>query len=186
MKYYLYPLYKLHTQIKWEYDKFFFNRWFRESYSSLLSNKNRTNNPEDADFFIVPITLKCLSFVGINDIQLEEYLNNLPYWNNGINHVVFDLRDTPYTFYTNKNVTVFKSAFSIDYYNKTKDISIPQFPRYQFNKEMLNQYTLNKDKLISFKGHPRKGHNPIRDELFKMNDDNDLYVKEFSNNPNDF
>ena len=51
---------------------------------------------------------------------------------------------------------------------------------------MLNQYTLNKDKLISFKGHPRKGHNPIRDELFKMNDDNDLYVKEFSNNPNDF
>ena len=184
MKFYLYPLQKINIGIKWDYDKFFFNRWFKESYTALLNHPDRTDNPEDASFYVVSFTLMCLSFVGYNKQDLESRLRNLPYWNNGKNNVVFDFTDLPNTFYSNKNVSVFKSAFSVEHYNPKKDVSIPQFPRYRFNKEMYQKY--KKDKLISFKGHPRKGHNPIRDKLFEMNDNNELLIKEFSNNPNDF
>jgi len=184
MIFYLYPLEKINTAIKWDYDKFFFNRWFQESYKSLLNNPNRTDDPKEAQFYVVPSTLICLSFVGFNKNNINNRLKNLPYWNNGKNHVVFDFTDLPNTFYSNKNVSVFKSAFSIEYYNPKKDVSIPQFPRYRFTKEMVQKY--KKDKLITFKGHPRKGHNPIRDKLFEMNGNKDLIVKEFSNNPNDF
>ena len=183
MKFYLYPLQKINIRIKWDYDKFFFNRWLKESYTTLLKHPDRTDNVKEARFYIVSFTLICLSFVGFNKNNIENRLKNLPYWNNGKNHVVFDFTDLPNTFYSNKNVSVFKSAFSIEYYNPKKDVSIPQFPRYRFSKEIVQQY--KKDKLVTFKGHPRKGYNPIRDKLFEMND-NELIIKEFSNNPKDF
>ena len=184
MKFYLYPNKKINYKIKWDYDKFFFDRWFKESYSALLKHSNRTDSPKEADFFVVSFTLICLSFVAVDRIQLNKELQNLPYWNNGKNHIVFDLTDSPNTFYNNKNLSIFKSAFSIEYFDKIKDVSIPQFPRYRFTDELLSKY--EKNKLVSFKGHPRKSHNTIRNKLFDMNDDNELFVKEFSNDPNDF
>lgn len=186
MKYYLYPLQKINIRIKWGYDKFFFQRWYKESYSTLRKHPSRTSNPEEASFYIVPFTLLCLSFIGFDKSEIEHKLLQLPYWNNGKNHIVFDFTDLENTFYSNKNVSVFKSAFSVEYYDPKKDVSMPQFPRYRFSSEMINTYAKEKTKLISFKGHPRKGYNPIRDKLFKMNDDKELIVKEFSNNPNDF
>lgn len=184
MKFYLYPMEKINIQIKWNYDKFFFNRWLNEAYISLLKNPNRTKDPSKADFFIVSFTLICLSFVKFDKNNIEYLLNNLPYWNNGINHIVFDLTDSEKTFYSNKNLSIFKSAFSIDYYNKHKDISLPQFPRYRFNEDLINKY--EKNVLISFKGHPRKNFNSIRNKLFKMNNNQNIIIKEFSNNPNEF
>jgi len=186
MKFYLYSLQNLNVRTKWDYDKFFFNRWIRESYKALLENPNRTDDPKEAQFYVVSFTLICLSFVGFNQNDLENRLQQLPYWNDGKKHVVFDFTDLPNTFYSNKNVSVFKSAFSKQYYNPNKDVSIPQFPRYRFSKELIKQYCGNKIILASFKGHPRKGHNPIRDKLFKMNDNKELVIKEFSNNPKDF
>ena len=184
MKFYLYPNKKINYRIKWSYDNFFLERWFKESYLTLLKHPDRTDNPNEAEFFVVSFTLICLSFVAVDRIQLNNELENLPYWNNGSNHIVFDLTDSPNTFYNNKNLSIFKSAFSIDHFDPKKDVSIPQFPRYRFTDELFCKY--EKDKLVSFKGHPRKGHNPIRDKLFEMNDDNELFVKAFSNNPNDF
>lgn len=184
MKFYLYPNKKINYKIKWSYDKFFFERWFKESYLTLLKHPNRTDNPKEADFFVVSFTLICLSFVAVDRIQLNNEILNLEYLNDGRNHIVFDLTDSPNTFYNNKNLSIFKSAFSIDHFDLKKDVSIPQFPRYRFTDELISKY--EKNKLVSFKGHPRKGHNPIRDKLFDMNDDNELFVKEFSNNPDDF
>lgn len=184
MKYYLYPLQKLKNKIKWDYDKFFYERWLNESYTCLLNNSNRVDNPKDADFYIVSFTLGCLSFVNFDKDVVEKKLKQLPYWNNGINHIIFDFSDSSECYCLNKNVSVFKSAFSIEHYNQNKDISLPQFPRYRFTDELLSKY--KKNKLVSFKGHPRKGHNPIRDKLFDMNDDNQIFIKPFSNNPNDF
>jgi len=186
MKYYLYPSQQINIGIKWDYDKFFFQRWYKEAYTSLLKNPDRTNDTEKADFYIVSFTLICLSFVGFNKQDLEYRLSQLPYWNNGQRHIVFDFTDSPNTFYSNKNVSVFKSAFSVEHYNPKKHISIPQFPRYRFPEAIINKYSKDKNKLVSFKGHPRKAHNPIRDKLFEMNDNKELIVKEFSNNPNDF
>lgn len=186
MKFYLYPLQKIDYRIKWAYDQFFYKRWYKEAYSALLQHPERTNDPNLADFYVVSFTLMCLSFVGFNKQDLENRLTQLPYWNEGHKHVVFDFTDLPKTFYSNSNVSVFKSAFSVKNYDPTKDVSIPQFPRYRFTTEMVNEYAQHKNKLLSFKGHPRKGHNPIRDLLFEMNDDTELYVQEFSNNPKDF
>tara|TARA_B110000977_G_scaffold76840_1_gene103676 strand:+ start:2906 stop:3853 length:948 start_codon:yes stop_codon:yes gene_type:complete len=186
MKFYLYPKTTINYNINWNYDNFFFERWYEEAYTSLLNNPNRTDNHEEADFYVVSFTLICLSFVEFNRFELEHNLYQLPYWNNGIKHVVFDFTDLPFTFYRNKNLSIFKSAFSVQYYDQNKDISIPQFPRYRFPEETIKKYSLNKNKLVSFKGHPRKGDNPIRDKLFEMNDNKELIIKKFSNNPNDF
>lgn len=184
MKFYLYPETKINYIIKWDYDIFFCERWYKEAYNALLNNPNRIDNPEKADFYVVPFTLYCLSFVGFNKKEINYKLSQLQYWNNGKKHIVFDFTDLPKTFYINKNVSVFKSAFSKKYYDCVKDVSIPQFPRYRFSEEIIKKY--NKQKLISFKGHPRKGHNPIRDKLFRMNDNKELFIQKFSNNPKDF
>ena len=186
MQFYLYPLQKINYRIKWDYDKFFFERWLNEAYTALLEHPQRTDNPKQASFFVVSFTLICLSFIGFNKNELEEKMHNLPYWNEGNKHIVFDLTDFPYSFYTNKNVSVFKSAFSKKYYNKYKDVSIPQFPRYHFSDQLINNYTCNKSILFSFKGHPRTGHNPLRAILFSINNDDDCIIKAFSNNPSDF
>lgn len=52
MKFYLYPNKKINYKIKWDYDKFFFDRWFKESYSALLKHSNRTDSPKEADLNI--------------------------------------------------------------------------------------------------------------------------------------
>jgi len=188
-RYYLYPLEQLQIRIKWDYDKFFFSRWLKEAYGALLNNSQRTDDPKEANFFVIPFTLACLSFVGFNMEEIEYKFSQLPFWDNGKNHVVFDFTDAPSTIYRNTNLIVCKSAFSTDHYNSKIHISIPQFPRYCFTEDFIKEYKLLKlfpSKLISFKGHPRAGHNLIRDQLFTMNDDKELFIKPFSNNPNDF
>lgn len=186
MKFYLYPFTNIPHKIKWSYDKFFFNRWIKESILALTHNELRVDNPEDADFFIVSFTLMFLSFVSFNKNRVENELKKLKYWNNGHNHIVFDLTDLPHTFYDNKNLIVFKSAFSNKNYRKTKHVSIPQFPRYSFNEQFLKKYCYEKNKLVCFKGNPRTGKNFIRDKLFLMNDNKNFFIKEFNNDPNDF
>ena len=186
MKFYLYPFTNIPHKIKWGYDKFFFNRWIKETLLALTHHELRVDNPEEADFFIVSFTLICLSFVGFNRKNIELNLKKLKYYNNGHNHIVFDLTDQSHTFYSNKNLIIFKSAFSNKNYRKTKDVSIPQFPRYSFNKQFLKKYCYEKNKLICFKGNPRTGQNFIRDKLFLMDDNKDFFIKKFNNNPNDF
>ena len=59
--FYLYPMDEIKINIKWDYDKFFYERWINEAYNALLENPYKTNNPNEADFFVVSFTLKCLS-----------------------------------------------------------------------------------------------------------------------------
>lgn len=163
--FYLYPMDEIKINIKWDYDKFFYERWINEAYNALLENPYKTNNPNEAKFFIVSFTLKCLSFVRFSKTEIEEKLEKLPYWNEGKNHVVFDFTDLPKTFHKNKNLSIFKSAFSIHNYNPKKDISIPQFPRYQ-----LNYSNKNKTILASFKGSINR--HPIRKKLLYSSNKN--------------
>ena len=74
MKFYLYPFTNIPHKIKWGYDKFFFNRWIKESILALTHHELRDDNPEDADFFIVSFTLMFLSFVSFNP-RLSGLLN---------------------------------------------------------------------------------------------------------------
>ena len=184
MKFYLYPMKKIPIRIKWDYDKYFYKKWVLDSYNSLLLNEHRTNEPNKADFFIVSFTLQCLSFVGFNSEYIHKQLQQLPYWNNGNNHIVFDLTDSSKSFYKNKNLSIFKSAFSSIYYNSVKDVSIPQFPRYLLSDKLISNY--KKDKLVTFKGNLRPTFNKIRSKLLELNNDTDIIVKSFSNDPTEF
>ena len=46
--FYLYPMDNLKINIKWNYDKFFYERWIKEAYNALLENPFRTDNPDEA------------------------------------------------------------------------------------------------------------------------------------------
>jgi glucuronyl/N-acetylglucosaminyl transferase EXT1 len=190
MLFYIYDInsVKIKTRIKWDYDIFFHNRFVKEAYNAFLQHPNRTKNPEHADIFIVSFTLNCLSFVGFNIKEIRDKLLKLSYLNLKP-HVVFDFTDLSKSIYDDINKTnlfICKSAFSKKYYKKNEDfhISIPQFPRYCFNN--FNIPRNFKNKLLSFKGHPRNSTNIIRTKLFNMNDNKEIYTKTFSNNPDDF
>ena len=97
--------------------------------------------------------------------MLGNKLSQLPYWNNGINHIVFDFTDLPNTFYSNKNGSIFKSAFSVEHYNPKKDVSIPQFPRYRFPEEIINKKS---DVVPAFLRSTKHLTNEDWDELSKV------------------
>ena len=134
MKFFLYPFEPVRVRFKWDYDEFFCRRWCREAYQSLSRHPDRVSAHEDADFFVVSFTLMCLSFVGFDRQEINLRLKRLPYWNQGKNHIVFDLTDQPYSFYCHPNVSIFKSAYHKRYYRPDTDVSIPQFPRHEFTK----------------------------------------------------
>ncbi len=111
VKFYVYPLPQIPIRCKWDYDYFFAKRWITEAYQALLKYPNTVSNPDEADFFVVSFTLASLSFVYVNPLEINKLLLQLPYWNDGKKHIVFDFTDSPYPIYNNKNLSIFKSAF---------------------------------------------------------------------------
>lgn len=169
MKFYLYEEFDFQINIKWDYDNFFLKRWYDAVYHFLLSHKNKTQNPDEADYFIITPTLKVMSFTGFDLKLLKNYILKLPYLNKG-KHIVFDFSDYTIPLFNSlhNNIVHFKSAFCLNTYRPKLDINLPQFQRYFLNYDIP---TIKNRKIIaSFRGAPRLNSCKIRKELFKLND----------------
>ena len=169
MKFYLYEFDDLPVRIKWDYDKFFYNRWCQEAYAALISHPDRVDSEDDADVFVITQTLRTVSFAGIAWSQfLPGHLASKPAWHAGKKHIIFDIKDSPTPMWDDPRMIVCKTAFHEKYFNPAKHISIPQFPRQRFT-EVIKPVS-ERGHLVGFKGHPRSRCTNLRTRLFKLHD----------------
>lgn len=180
--FYLYDdLLDLKIHIRWDYDKFFFQRWIDQSFSFFRQHPRRTLDPLQADYFIVSTTLKTLPFIHLDYTQLTTYIKNLPYLNKGP-HIIFDLRDTPLSLFQHPHIYIFKTAFSSHTY-RPLDLAFPQFPRYLLSHE--DYLPINQRPIIaSFQGS-RRPSSETRNKLFELKEKDFVYLEVDTHKAND-
>lgn len=167
--FYAYDFGQIAVRFRWEYDRFFGERWCREALAALRAHAERTDDPRDAAFFVVPATLRCLSFAAIDEEALARHIDRLPFRTTGKPHVYFDLKDSPRPHFQGSQAIVCKSAFHERYYDPEAGLPIPQFPRYRFDRPLLP--ASGRRHLAGFKGNPRRQHGDLRARLLALNDD---------------
>jgi glucuronyl/N-acetylglucosaminyl transferase EXT1 len=108
---------------------------YREILSAFRESKYFTSNPDEACIFVLSIdTLDrdILSTAYVHNIQ--EKIRGLPLWNNGENHVVFNLYAGTWPDYFEEDLgfdigkaILAKASFSYTHYRPGYDISLPLF-----------------------------------------------------------
>lgn len=168
--FYLYEFGDYPARFRWDYDRFFYERWCREASDALQTHSARTMVPEEADFFIISATLRCVPFAKLEPDAIRAMCRDLRHLGCGRKHLAFDLRDDPRPLFQGQDMIVCKSAFHRDYYRPESGISIPQFPRYHFTQPFLP--ATQRKYLASFKGNVRANCGGLRRRLLSLHDEN--------------
>ena len=175
MKFFIYPLEQIEIEKLSPVHFYFFNLWVNKSYLTLCNHQHRTENPNDADYFIVSFTLYTFKFVKYNLEMMNQKINNLKYLNSKKPHIVFDFSNENKPLFNNPDLYYFKTSCNKDNHDYQKHISIQLFPLYMFTDEDLEE---PEDRLVlaSFRGDLK---NKLRQELTKYNSV-DLIIKDES------
>lgn len=173
--FFVYDFGQIPARFRWEYDRFFYERWCREALAALLAHPERTDAPERADFFVIASTLRCVSFAAVDRSALQDHMASLPYVRSGKPHVVFDLTDSPQPIFREPHLIVCKSAFHERYYDPAMGMSIPQFPRYRFDRPIPP--ARGRRHLAGFKGNPRSQYGDLRQRLLALDDGDRLVIR---------
>ncbi|ODN03332.1 Exostosin-1 [Orchesella cincta] len=156
LKVYVYPLDKF-VPISSTYEKIL-NR--------IMSSHYYTNDPDEACLFVLSIdTLDRdeLSHDYVRNVATR--LKKLPYWNNGENHIVFNLyagtwpsyNETELGFNVGKAILA-KASMSVEQFRPNFDISLPLFHPSHPDKgddlgtAVFNEFPTHKQHVIAFKG----------------------------------
>lgn len=139
---------------------------YQKIVTAITESRYYTTDPEEACLFVLGIdTLD-------RDTLSEDYVRNVPprlsrlkYWNNGINHIIFNLYSGTWPDYSEDSLgfdpgyaILAKASMSIQQLRKNFDISIPlfhkQFPLRSGNTGLVtsNNFPANKKYLLAFKG----------------------------------
>ena len=175
-RFFAYPFSKAKARFRWDYDRFFYNRWCDEAGAALKNHPWRTDNPNEAHFFVVTDTLRWLPFAGIDHASfLADAL--LIHRNTGKPHVIFDFSDHPMPVIDMPDgMIICKSAWHEAFYEPQHHVAIPQFPRYRFQDPTIIKAT-NRRYLAGFKGNPRPECADVRNELLTMDDNKRIMIK---------
>ncbi|KAG8195978.1 hypothetical protein JTE90_028952 [Oedothorax gibbosus] len=130
LKIYIYPIYKYedHNGIPTSVP---ISRQFREILDTIYRSKYYVSDPKQACLFVPSLDL-----LNQNNIRLKEtsqVLATLPYWNEGINHLLFNILPgsvpdyNPVLEVDSQKAMIAGGGFSTWTYRKTHDISIPVF-----------------------------------------------------------
>ena len=142
------------------------------SYGKILdrirNSHYHTNNPEDACLFVPPVDtmdrdeLQTEGFVK----NLQSRLSRLPHWNEGQNHLIFNLYsgtykndylETDLSFNSNRAILA-KASLSDEHYRPGFDVSLPLFgPNHQARGSdaivsLSNPFPVSKKHTLVFKG----------------------------------
>lgn len=127
---YLYPLAK-HVDMNGDSLTPAVSKEFYELYATIADSKYYTDDPKSACVFIPPIDILNQNNLKIREVS--QILYNLPYWNQGSNHLLFNIiAGTPPDFNTVIDVSHDKAmvaggGFSHWTYRPEFDISIPVY-----------------------------------------------------------
>ncbi|KAF5285697.1 hypothetical protein FQA39_LY16503 [Lamprigera yunnana] len=166
------------------------------SYQKLLGvleeSRYYTNDPNKACLFILSLdTLDRdrLSSDYVRNLQLR--IQRLPYWNNGQNHVIFNLYSGTWPDYSENGLDfdpgmsiLAKASVSMNNMRPGFDISIPLFHKKHPEKGgepgfvVSNNFPLNKSYLLAFKGK-RYVHgigSETRNALFHLHNEQDIVM----------
>jgi len=177
--FFAYDFGKIESRFSWEYDRFFWNRWCAESLEALRVHPQRTEDPAEAQFFVVTSTLSCVSFADVAHLEL---IADLPHRDGRRPHVVFDLTDQPMPIFEGEDLVVCKSAWHEDFYDPFRSVAIPQFPRYRFGNPSLS--ASQRPYLAGFKGNLRSRFNELRARLTALDDNRHMMLKSGVFQPN--
>lgn len=166
------------------------------SYQKLLNvlEESRYYTPDPAQACLFVLSLDTLD----RDRLSADYVRNLPariqrlsLWNNGMNHVIFNLYSGTWPDYTEENLDfdpgmaiLAKASMSVSHLRPGFDISIPLFHKKHPEKGgepgfvVSNNFPLNKKYLLAFKGK-RYVHgigSETRNALFHLHNERDLVM----------
>jgi hypothetical protein len=157
------------------YDSHFYQRWCREAYEALLRHEHCTLDPERGAYSVASATLRCVSFAEVDWGALSTNVADLAARTRGKPLLVFDGSDLPHARLEAPQMIVCKSAWHRDCYSPARSISIPQFPRFSWEREPIRASA--RKFLAGFKGDPRPEWNSLRSRLLSLDNDRDFIVK---------
>ena len=163
------------AKFRWEYDRFFYDRWCREAYATLKNHPERTTQRQEAKVLVISATLRCVSFAGIRGESLFAMIRDAVLTNTSTPHVVFDLTDSPQPLFQAPNLIICKSAFHRQLYSPEWGVPIPQFPRYQFNGPGIP--ASRRRHIAGFKGNLRAEYGDLRKRLLELDDGKEFVFK---------
>ncbi|XP_039259213.2 exostosin-2-like [Styela clava] len=127
---YLYPLAKYVTETGDELTPSI-SKEFYELYTAIADSEYFTDDPNNACLFIPPVDLLNQNNLNVKDVA--QVLSSLPYWNEGANHILFNMVPGSYPEFNtvldvpHEKAIIAGGGFSHWTYRPEYDISIPVF-----------------------------------------------------------
>lgn len=151
---------------------FVYPRQFRISSSygkilaSLEESRYHTTDPTEACLFIPSIDTLDQDVRSSDHFDVQDKLKNLPYWNNGQNHIIFNQYSGTWPDYVDElgfdvgQAIIAKASFSVEKFRSGFDISFPLFAKDHplkggeggFLQNSLNTIPSYRHYLLAFKG----------------------------------
>lgn len=132
----------------------------------LMESRYYTADPKEACIFVLSIDTLDRDSLSTDYVRnLHTKLQRLPHWNNGLNHVIFNLYSGTWPYYEENDLDfdygmaiLAKASMSEDHIRPGFDISIPLFHKVHPEKGgepglvLSNNFPLEKKYLLAFKG----------------------------------
>jgi glucuronyl/N-acetylglucosaminyl transferase EXT1 len=148
-----------------------------------------THDPSEACLFVPSVDVSCWcenclhgAFSNIIDrqhrvsLEIGQKLRSLPYWNNGINHILFELSDAPCMPYDIGQAIAAKSGLSEFHLRSGHDISMPLFGMVEFSEAQRRLPPAARKFLLTFRGTRSERSDAMRNELYRIHNGEDIVL----------
>jgi hypothetical protein len=109
-------------------------------------------------------------------LEIGQKLRSLPYWNNGINHILFELSDAPCMPYDIGHAIAAKSGLSEFHLRSGHDISMPLFGMVEFSEAQRRLPPAARKFLLTFRGTRSERSDAMRNELYRIHNGEDIVL----------
>ncbi len=161
----------------------------QEILSIVQRSPYYTRDPEEACLFVPSVDTSCwceeCMHNGFYNIIHEPHpasqtisnnLAALPFWNEGRNHILFELSDAPCMPYSTGYAISAKSGLSEFHLRKGLDISLPLFGMVEFTAEQRHTPPGSRRFLLTFRGTRSERSDAMRNELYRIHNGEDIVL----------
>lgn len=165
---------------------------YQKILNVLIESRYYTKDPSQACLFILSLDTLDRDRLSADYVRnLQTRIQRLPHWNNGLNHVIFNLYSGTWPDYTENGLDfdsgmaiLAKASISVNNLRPGFDISFPLFHKKHPEKGgepgsvISNNFPLNKNYLLAFKGK-RYVHgigSDTRNALYHLHNEKDIVM----------